>query len=189
MERPDDNARPALAIDGLCDARLALAMGRIEAEYNIALADEAATLNLGAWLGRRLAVGDVVFLSGDLGAGKTTLARGAIRAAMGGKAGGHGCEVPSPTFTLAQIYETESLTVWHFDLYRLAAPEEVYELGFEEALATGASLIEWPDRLGALAPPERLEITLLDDPASARRRWARMIGTGAWAPRLKELPT
>jgi tRNA threonylcarbamoyladenosine biosynthesis protein TsaE len=87
--------------------------------------------------------------------GKTALARGFVMALAPDVE-----EVPSPTFTLVQTYPTERGLVWHFDLYRLKHPDEIWELGFEEALADGILLIEWPARLGALAPRDRLELRL-----------------------------
>jgi tRNA threonylcarbamoyladenosine biosynthesis protein TsaE len=119
------------------------------------LPDERATERLGATLAERLRVGDVVGLKGDLGAGKTTLARAIIRAAAGDRE----LIVPSPTFTLVEVYETPRGTFWHFDLYRLETAEQVYELGWEEALAEGIVLIEWPERLGKLLP-QHLGVTL-----------------------------
>jgi len=98
-------------------------------------------------------MGDVICLHGDLGAGKTTFARFFIQAL------GNTELVPSPTFTLVQQYET-SPPVFHFDLYRLTDPEEIIELGLDEAQATGISLIEWPERLGDFLPKDRLEISL-----------------------------
>ena len=120
------------------------------------LPDEAATDRLGAVLATRLRPRDVVALVGGLGAGKTTLARAILRAASGEPA----LVVPSPTFTLAEIYDTPKGTFWHFDLYRLEAPEQVFELGWEEARADGVALIEWAERLGSLLPQERLTVTL-----------------------------
>src|SRR5262245_42763366 len=113
--------------------------------FSMSLANEAATEALGAMLAPRLRPGDAVGLYGDLGSGKTTLARPILR----GAAGAPGLIVPSPTFTLVEVYETERGSFWHFDLYRLEAAEQVYELGWEEALAEGIVLIEWPQRLGA----------------------------------------
>jgi tRNA threonylcarbamoyladenosine biosynthesis protein TsaE len=139
----------------------------------IDLPDEAATIDLGARLAAFVREKDVVALHGDLGAGKTSLARGFIRALAGADE-----EVPSPTFTLVQTYETAKGTIWHFDFYRLRAADEAWELGIEEAFAGGISLIEWPERIGALLPKERLDVTL--EMAGAGRR-ARLSGwEGRW---------
>ncbi len=122
----------------------------------MSLPDEAATERLGAALAGRLQPCDVVALVGGLGAGKTTLARAILRAASGEPA----LVVPSPTFTLVEVYDTPKGTFWHFDLYRLEAPEQVFEVGWEEARADGIALIEWAERLGPLLPRERLTVTL-----------------------------
>ncbi|HEX4510866.1 MAG TPA: tRNA (adenosine(37)-N6)-threonylcarbamoyltransferase complex ATPase subunit type 1 TsaE, partial [Burkholderiaceae bacterium] len=114
-----------------------------------------ATEQLGATLAARLKPGDVVGLKGELGAGKTTLARAILRAASDDPA----LIVPSPTFTLVEVYETPNGTYWHFDLYRLETPEQVFELGWEEARAEGIVLLEWPERLGPLLP-RHLSVTL-----------------------------
>jgi tRNA threonylcarbamoyladenosine biosynthesis protein TsaE len=119
------------------------------------LPNEQATEALGATLAQRLKPGDVVGLKGDLGAGKTTLARAIIRAA----AEDPDLIVPSPTFTLVEVYDTPRGSFWHFDLYRLDDPQQVYELGWEEARAEGIVLLEWPDRLGPLLP-KHLSVTL-----------------------------
>jgi len=108
-------------------------------ETHLTLDDETVTAALGARIAAALRPGDVVALSGDLGAGKTALAR-AILWALGVM--GH---VPSPTFTLVQIYETPRLIVHHFDLYRVEDESELRELGLDEAKDDGAVLIEWPD--------------------------------------------
>ncbi len=123
--------------------------------FSMSLPDEAATERLGATLAERLRPGDVVGLKGELGSGKTTLARAILRAA----AGDPELVVPSPTFTLVEVYDTPRGTYWHFDLYRLEAPQQAYELGWEEALAGGISLVEWPERLGPLLP-RHLSVTL-----------------------------
>jgi tRNA threonylcarbamoyladenosine biosynthesis protein TsaE len=146
------------------------------------LSDEAATAALAARVAAHARIGDVIALYGDLGAGKTTFARAFIGALSPGHAPE---EVPSPTFTLLQCYDRIPAPVWHFDLYRLSRPDEVYELGFEEALAEAISLIEWPDRLGPLLPADRLEVHLSYAEAATARR-AVLIGAGAWAPRLAE---
>jgi len=124
--------------------------------FSFSLPDEAATDRLGGALARHLRPRDVVALQGGLGAGKTTLARAILRAA----AGDPGLIVPSPTFTLAEVYDTPRGVFWHFDLYRLEEPEQVFELGWEEARADGIALVEWAERLGALLPRERLGVTL-----------------------------
>jgi tRNA threonylcarbamoyladenosine biosynthesis protein TsaE len=124
--------------------------------FSLPLADEAATERLGAALAARLRPRDVVALEGGLGAGKTTLARAILRAAAGDPA----LIVPSPTFTLVEVYETPAASWWHFDLYRLEQPEQVFELGWEEARADGVALVEWAERLGPLLPRERLTVRL-----------------------------
>lgn len=111
----------------------------------------------------------MVALAGELGAGKTTFAR-ALIAAFAAEAGQTPPEVPSPTFTLVQIYEFPRATLWHFDLYRIERPEDALELGIEEALADGIALIEWPERLGTLLPARRIDVRLaFGDAPDARR--------------------
>lgn len=105
---------------------------------------------------RKLAGGDVVLLRGKLGAGKSVFAREMIRTLCGDAS----LEVPSPTFTLVQTYESAKGEIWHFDLYRLKDPDEVYEIGWEEALAGGIVLVEWPERLGALTPAKSRSVNL-----------------------------
>ncbi len=139
------------------------------------LADEAATARLAAEVAARARAGDVIALCGPLGAGKTAFARGFIRA-LGGTE-----EVPSPTFTLVQTYPLGAATVWHFDLFRLEAAAEAWELGIEEAFTGGISLIEWPERLAGLLPADRLEV-ILSITRPGRR--ARLVGRGSWAGRL-----
>lgn len=147
------------------------------------LPDETATVRLGAALAGLLRVGDVLALHGDLGAGKTALARAIIRARVGDPL----AEVPSPTFTLLQTYDgADGLPLAHYDLYRLERPEDVFELDFDDALASGATLIEWPDRLGPLLPRDRLDLTLLIAGPSARRAVLTAAGP-AWADRLGSL--
>lgn len=124
--------------------------------FSLPLPDEAATERLGALLAPRLRPRDVVALEGGLGVGKTTLARAILRAA----ADDPKLIVPSPTFTLVEIYDMPRASFWHFDLYRLEQPEQVFELGWEEARAEGIALVEWAERLGPLLPRERLTIRL-----------------------------
>jgi tRNA threonylcarbamoyl adenosine modification protein YjeE len=149
------------------------------------LADPTATDRLGAALAPHLGPGDVVALRGQLGAGKTALARALIRrrAALGGVPAD---DVPSPTFTLVQVYDMPAASLWHFDLYRIAAPQEAWELGIEEAFETGISLIEWPERLGSLLPADRLEVRLTM-PDHGAGRCATLSGCGTWARRLDDL--
>ena len=145
------------------------------------LPDEKATISLAGQLAPLLRRGDVVALRGDLGAGKTSLARAVIRAL-----GDADEAVPSPTFTLVQTYSLPAFDLWHFDLYRLESEEDAFELDIEEAFASGVSLIEWPDRLGRWLPDIRLDIalTFVDD-GEARR--AVLTGRGDWAERLASL--
>lgn len=114
--------------------------------------ESAATFALGRTLGRLLAAGDVVCLTGDLGAGKTLLVQG-IAAGLGVSD-----DVTSPTFTILQVYETGRLPLYHFDLYRLDSPDELDNIGFAEY--TGVAVIEWADKFPAAMPDERLLIEL-----------------------------
>jgi len=145
------------------------------------LPDEAATARLGAAIAAALRPGEAVCLSGPLGAGKSTLARSLVRALTTPDE-----EVPSPTFTLVQFYEGPRLSIAHFDLYRLTDPDEAYEIGLDEALDSGAAVIEWPQRLEGNLPPDRLdvEIELTED---AGGRVARLTPHGAWEGRGLDL--
>jgi tRNA threonylcarbamoyladenosine biosynthesis protein TsaE len=147
----------------------------------IDLEDEAATAALAARVGSLLRPGDMVALRGDLGAGKTAFARALIQSL-----GDSDDEVPSPTFTLVQTYETPAGSIWHFDLYRLSGADEVIELGWDEVRADGIALVEWPDRLGPLLPPDRLEIAISFGTTSGSRR-ATLTGHGGWVDRLEPL--
>jgi tRNA threonylcarbamoyladenosine biosynthesis protein TsaE len=153
--------------------------------FDIALVDLAATEVLAGQLAARARAGDVIALTGGLGMGKTSFARAFIHARPGGASVS---EVPSPTFTLVQVYELPGAPVWHFDLYRLARDEDAYELGIEEAFATAISLIEWPDRLGALLPADRLDVEFFSGPAAESRR-VRLVAGPSWAERVKDLET
>jgi tRNA threonylcarbamoyladenosine biosynthesis protein TsaE len=129
------------------------------------LPDLSATHALAARLAALLRAGDAVLLEGPLGAGKSELARAVLRAAAGDPA----LEVPSPTFTLVQSYDLPAGPAHHFDLYRLDGPAGLDELGWDEA-REGIVLVEWPDRLGALAPPDALRIALAPMEAEDARR-------------------
>lgn len=121
---------------------------------------ESETAALAAEIARDLSSGDVLFLRGNLGAGKSVFARALVRALCGD----NGLEVPSPTFTLVQTYETDKGPLWHFDLYRLKDPDEIYETGWEEALTEGIVVVEWPERLGGLAPRSYTDISITTIP-------------------------
>jgi len=148
---------------------------------DIALKDEKATTVFAQQLASVLQAGDVVMLYGDLGAGKTFLARALINALSKTPQ-----EVPSPTFTLVQCYDTKNMEIWHFDLYRLEHADEVVELGWDEALGSALLLIEWPDRLGHLRPEDRLEINLKINPDYTGQRKLAITAHGAYTQR-KEL--
>jgi len=121
----------------------------------IPLPDLSATRRLGAALAAHAQPGDVIALWGDLGVGKSELARAFIQSVLGPTE-----EVPSPTFTLVQTYDFPLAQVWHFDLYRLERPEDAIELDIEEAFASGICLIEWPERLGPYLPARRLDVRI-----------------------------
>jgi len=146
-------------------------------ERSFALTDLAATDALGARIAACLQVGDAVALEGDLGAGKTTLARAILRAL------GVAETVPSPTFTLVQTYDTPRMAVRHFDLYRVTDSAELDELGLDEALDEGAALIEWPERAGTRLPQDALHVSLVSDKDGRR---ARLSASGHWADLLAE---
>jgi tRNA threonylcarbamoyladenosine biosynthesis protein TsaE len=151
----------------------------------IELPDVPATTAFGKRVAGTLRRGDVVALQGGLGAGKTTLAR-AIVAGLSSESE----DVPSPTFTLVQTYPAVladgPAELWHFDLYRLDRLEQVYELGIEDALAVGISLIEWPElAMGVLPKDALLTIDLQITGDGARR--ARIAGGAAWRDRMAEL--
>jgi tRNA threonylcarbamoyladenosine biosynthesis protein TsaE len=148
----------------------------------ILLEGAAATEALGAVIARALRPGEAVCLFGPLGAGKTTLARGFIRALTTPEE-----EVPSPTFTLVQTYQGGGgLALAHFDLYRLKSAAEAYELGLDEALDVGAAVIEWPERLDDALPGDRLDVEIAI-PDDGEGRLVRLTGQGRWRGRDLEL--
>jgi len=151
----------------------------LPADGDFRLADEAATARLGAAVAHSIAAGDAICLWGPLGAGKSTLARGLIRALTTPHE-----DVPSPTFTLVQFYETARLKLAHFDLYRVTRAAEVHEIGLDEALDDGAAIIEWPQRLEGHLPPDRLDIELaIVGKGAGEHRTARLDPHGAWEGR------
>ncbi len=130
-------------------------------------------------MAEHLKTGDFVGLSGDLGTGKTVIAREIIRTISG-----HADEeVASPTFNLVLVYSYPHMSIWHFDLYRIRSPEETFELGLEDALAEGIALVEWPDRLGDLFPGDRFDIHLEHDDTA---RTAMLTAVGSCVDRLSE---
>lgn len=136
---------------------------------------------LAARLGALLRAGDLLALEGPLGAGKTAFARALIQSLLGGDQ-----DVPSPTFTLVQTYDTPKLTLWHFDLYRLDSPEELWELGFEE-VGSGIALIEWPERARALGLFQHALSITLTQGVEDDERLITLDGHDHWCARLQTL--
>jgi tRNA threonylcarbamoyladenosine biosynthesis protein TsaE len=124
-----------------------------------------------------LHAGDCLLFYGDLGAGKTTFIRAMIQTLAGVQ------HVPSPTFTLVQTYDAHGLTLWHFDLYRLEKPEDLYELGFEDALTDGVAFIEWPEHAKDLLPRAALQLHFASVSNDAERHLI-IKGNGQWEARL-----
>jgi tRNA threonylcarbamoyl adenosine modification protein YjeE len=140
-------------------------------------ATDALARRLAPWLGKK----DVVTLQGDLGAGKTTFAR-ALLGALGITE-----DVPSPTFTLVQSYDTPDFPVYHFDLYRLKNPHEMEEIGFDDACAHGLVLVEWPERAASFMPRHRLALRFDFDAEGERH--VSLEGHGLWRQRLESFRT
>lgn len=148
----------------------------------LSLASLVETQTLAAFFGDHVKRGDILTLSGPLGAGKSAFARAFIQHLTSPHE-----EVPSPTFTLVQTYETPTFEIWHFDLYRLEHPEELWELGFEEAPHVGVCLIEWPERIEALRVLSgALQITLAQADAE-NARIIRLQGPSSWDALLREI--
>lgn len=120
---------------------------------HLTLPQETDTVALAGQIAPRLRRGDVILLDGPIGAGKSAFCRALIRARLGRME-----DVPSPTFTLVQTYNDAAGDIWHCDLYRLTHPDEVFELGLDDAFADAICLIEWPDRLGDATPPDALRL-------------------------------
>jgi len=152
--------------------------------FTIALEDEQATRRFAVDIANALEPGDVITLSGDLGAGKTAFARALIRYL----ANDPGIAVPSPTFTLMQVYELPRFTLAHADLYRLTSPDELSELGLDDIAATGIVLMEWPDRAGGRLPPDRIDVALSLAPAKGNDyRDVHVTGHGKLAQRVARM--
>lgn len=135
----------------------------------LTLPDAEATDALGTLLASYLVPGDTILLSGPIGAGKSHLSRAIIRARLGRME-----DVPSPSFTLVQTYEDDAGDIWHADLYRLTHPDDVLELGLDDAFDNSICLIEWPDRLGRFVPQNPIFLTLsaIGDGRQAEFRFA-----------------
>src|SRR5947209_6877874 len=152
--------------------------------FSIVLPNERATARLTADVASILKAGDLITLSGDLGAGKTAFARALIRHLAGDEA----LDVPSPTFTLVQTYALPRFTVVHADLYRVTHTGELAELGVDEAAENAVVLLEWPDRAEDVLPPDRLDIAFTLAPnLGINQRNAEITGHGAFAPRIERL--
>jgi tRNA threonylcarbamoyladenosine biosynthesis protein TsaE len=148
----------------------------------LTLADPAATELLARAIAPHLRPGDVLGLTGGLGAGKSTFARAAIAARLA--AAGRIEDIPSPSYTLVQTYDVGDAELWHVDLYRLGGPREIAELGLEEGFANAICLVEWADRLGA-ALPGRALLLELDFASDEDARIARLQARGPgweWLP-------
>ncbi len=115
---------------------------------------ERETIEFAKRFARDMSDHDIILLYGTLGMGKSVVSRAIIRELCDDE----NMEVPSPTFTLVQTYESQAFPIWHFDLYRLGDVSEIYEIGWEDATAGGVLLVEWPERLGELIPENRIEI-------------------------------
>ncbi len=137
------------------------------------------TATVGQILAHHLRAKDILALSGNLGSGKTALARALINAFPGPPE-----DVPSPTFTLVQTYTRGGTEIYHFDLYRLEDPEEAWELGIDDAFSDAISLIEWPEKLGPYLPKRRLLVTMSSDRIEGSRRMT-LVGDEMWAARLE----
>jgi tRNA threonylcarbamoyladenosine biosynthesis protein TsaE len=193
------NSTPNHALDPAADA---LPAHDAAPALILPLRDADATARLGAALAKWVGPGDVIALWGDLGAGKTSFARALIQAKLA--AHGHSEDVPSPTFTLVQTYETPDVEIWHVDLYRITHADEVVELGVEDAMVDSLVLIEWPGRMGEDLPADRLDVffdqpnispstqaseTTSDLPGRVAKLWIGPKGHTRWAPRLEKLAT
>ncbi len=126
----------------------------MEKTYTVICPDEQKTMDFGRQLAQIAQIGDCFALFGTLGMGKSVLARSFVQSLTGAK------EVPSPTFTLVQSYEAPEFEIYHFDLYRIKSPEEIFELGMEEALYQGVSLIEWPEKMSGYLPKDIFHVNI-----------------------------
>lgn len=151
----------------------------------IALATPEETTRLAGWLGRQLGPGDSLLLEGPIGAGKSHFCRGLIQARL--VALGRMEDIPSPTFTLVQVYDAGPVEIWHADLYRLTGPDEVIELGLDHAFESAICLVEWPDRLGDARPGAALVLRLRPGAEETVREAEFAAGSARWAPILRAI--
>jgi tRNA threonylcarbamoyladenosine biosynthesis protein TsaE len=149
---------------------------------HLALPDAEATARLARRLAPRLGAGDTLLLDGPIGAGKTHFARALIQALLPVPE-----DVPSPTFTLVQTYQAAAFEIWHCDLYRLSTARDVLELGLDEAFGQALCLVEWPDRLGDLAPADALRLRFETPPGQPDARRLTLSGAAARWGWLREL--
>lgn len=155
---------------------------RMAHSTDIRLADAEATADFARALAPKLAAQDVLLLTGDIGAGKTHFARAVIQTLLPIPE-----DVPSPTFTLVQVYDTSDFEIWHADLYRLTSPDEVVELGLTEAFSEALCMVEWPDRLAELAPADALSISFERDLPSDGRLAKLEWSSPRWTDILSDL--
>ena len=149
---------------------------------SVHLKTKSATRAFALELGAALACGDIVLLRGDIGAGKSFIARAVIQSLLKQPE-----DVPSPTFTLVQTYDTNVGEVWHADLYRLSSVDEVEELGLREAFDNAICLIEWPDILGSLIPEQALQIHITTTSQNEERQIALHYEEQFWSKRLEKV--
>ncbi len=149
---------------------------------SIDLSSQDETAKLARALAPHVSGGDVILLEGSIGAGKSFFARALILALLDVPE-----DIPSPTFTLVQTYDAPKFEIWHCDLYRLTTPYEAQELGLEDAFETALCLIEWPDRLGELTPPDALVLSLQMTGAPEVRRATLQATTPRWCTILERL--
>lgn len=151
----------------------------LRSPLQIVLSSPDATASLARHIGKALEPGDTLLLSGGIGAGKTHFARALIQSLQD-----QAEDVPSPTFTLVQVYETRAGELWHTDLYRLTHPDEMVELGLLDAFEDAVCLVEWPDRLGDLAPEGALRLAFEMGEGQDDRRLVLSWTDNAWEKRL-----
>ena len=151
-------------------------------EFSVQLSSVDDTAQWAARLGAVLRPGDVILLSGGIGAGKSFVARSIIQSHQSTPE-----DVPSPTFTLVQTYDTALGEIWHADLYRLSGPDDIIELGLYDAFDTAICLIEWPDRLQDLTPSTALNIAFSLDQSDTARTLTITAPNDDWYVRLKQV--